>query len=169
MELVIDFETANPAANSACSIGLLAVENGAIVDQMTRLIRPPSDWFTFTPIHGLTWDDVRDAPTFGELWRETLHSWFREADTLVAHNIGFDAKVLKACAQTYEIELPELKTECTVRLSRNQLGIQPANLKNVAQTLGIPLQHHQALSDARAAAYIYIYARTGAKPWLGLG
>ena len=29
------------------------------------LIRPPTAHFSFTEIHGLRWEDVRDAPTFG--------------------------------------------------------------------------------------------------------
>jgi DNA polymerase III subunit epsilon len=174
MILVIDFETANHSPDSACSLGLVVIDDlkaeqpGSyqIVHQEEFWIRPPTDRFVFTPIHGITWNDVQDAPTFGDHWRNTLGSWFKRANTLVAHNVGFDARVLKACAAKYGVELPELKTECTVQLSRNQLKISPANLKNVSDSLGIALKHHDAMSDARAAAYIYIHAKTGAKPWI---
>ncbi len=136
-----------------------------MVQREVFLIRPPTSFFTFTPIHGLTWKDVENAPTFAELWSQRLRAIFESAEKLVAHNIGFDAKVLRATAAHYGIELPELATECTVRLSRHQLGISPANLKNVSQTLGIELQHHEALSDATAAAHIYVHAKTGRRPW----
>ena len=41
MEFVaIDFETANKSYDSACSIGLVTVRDGAIVDEYYKLIRP---------------------------------------------------------------------------------------------------------------------------------
>ena len=164
--LVIDFETANLQANSACSLGLVAIENNKIIAKERYLIRTPSPLFLFTHIHGITWEKVKNAPTFETLWKSNLETWFQKASLLVAHNIGFDERVLRACGRHYGIEIPRLKTECTVKLSRYQLAIKPANLANVSQTLGIELNHHEALSDALASAYIYLHVKTGEKPWL---
>jgi len=33
-----------------------------------ELIRPPSREFWFTQIHGLAWDDVKDAQRFDAVW-----------------------------------------------------------------------------------------------------
>ncbi|WP_339716985.1 exonuclease domain-containing protein, partial [uncultured Sneathiella sp.] len=89
--LAIDFETANNAADSACAIGLVRVENGKIVREKALLIRPPSPEFYFTHIHGLTWEDVAKAPDFGALWPE-IEPWLQGVDFLAAHNSGFDSR-----------------------------------------------------------------------------
>ena len=40
--VAIDFETANTSADSACSVGLVKVVSGAIVETAVHLIRPPT-------------------------------------------------------------------------------------------------------------------------------
>ena len=155
----IDFETANPKRNSACAIGLVRVEGGQIVKECSLLIRPPSRWFKFTYIHSITWDDVRDKPTFKEIWPE-IAPFILAGDFLVAHNAPFDHSVLKSTCHHYGIPLPELKFKCTVRLARYGLGIRPAKLSNVCRVLGIPLEnHHDALCDAKACAQIMLRAQ----------
>ena len=64
----IDFETANNRRNSACSVSIVTVRDNEIEDQVTYLIRPPTRYFEFTDIHGISWEDVEDMPSFGELW-----------------------------------------------------------------------------------------------------
>ena len=164
--LVIDFETANTSATSACAIGAVLIEDDVITQKYYSLIKPPSSVFQFTYIHGITWEQVKDAPTFKEMWEKDFASLYQSASLIVGHNIGFDARVLKATAEHHQVNLPEKPTECTVKLARNQLEIKPAKLDNVCKTLQIPLEHHQALSDSLASAYIYLYAKTGEKPWL---
>ena len=48
---------------------------------------------------------------------------------------------------------------CTMQLARQTWGVRPTRLPDVCRFLGIPLQHHDALSDAEAAARIVIAAR----------
>jgi DNA polymerase-3 subunit epsilon len=165
--LVIDFETANPSPASACSVGLVVLEGFRIVHESVQLIRTPTEVFFFTHIHGITWAQVKNAPTFDEVWRNCIEPWHSRSQLMVAHNAGFDDRVLRSSARQYGIEIPRIKTECTVKLARYQLGIRPANLANVCRELGIPLQHHEALSDARASAMIHIHAHTGQRPWEG--
>jgi DNA polymerase-3 subunit epsilon len=165
--MVIDFETANPAPNSACSVGIVILEENRVVHEEVSLIKTPTEAFFFTHIHGIRYRDVADAPTFDLVYEQTIEPWIKKSKLLVAHNVGFDDRVLRASAAHYGIKVPKLKTECTVKLSRYKLGIKPANLANVSKTLGIPLNHHEALSDARASAMIYIHVETGNKPWEG--
>jgi DNA polymerase-3 subunit epsilon len=164
--LVIDFETANTSATSACAIGAILIEDDIITQKYYSLIKPPSSVFQFTYIHGVTWNDVKDAPTFKEMWERDFGKLYESATLIVGHNIQFDARVLQATADHHQISVPTKPTECTVKLARNQLEIKPAKLDNVCKTLSIPLEHHQALSDSLASAYIYLYAKTGEKPWL---
>ena len=101
----IDFETANYSPDSACAVGLVVVQGSRIVYREHHLIRPPDRWFAFTHVHGLTWEDVRDAPTFAELW-PVLHETIAEADFLAAHNASFDRRVMESCCRTYGLARP---------------------------------------------------------------
>ena len=65
----------------------------------------------------LRWEDVRDAPTFGELW-PTLRAWIDDAKFIAAHNASFDRDVLGACCATSGVRAPRLPFTCTVRLAR---------------------------------------------------
>ena len=153
----IDFETANREANSACAIGVSIVRDGRLVDTVTRLIRPPSRHFEFTYIHGLTWQMVRNEPDFEEVWQE-LWPLIDDLDHFAAHNAPFDRKVLQACCRTYGLPVPAKKFVCTVQVARTTFSIYPTKLPNVCAHLDIPLNHHDAESDAEACARILIAA-----------
>ena len=66
--VALDFETADYSRDSACALGLVRVENHRIVRRTYHLIRPPRRRFSFTYLHGITWEDVAHQPTFAELW-----------------------------------------------------------------------------------------------------
>lgn len=153
----IDFETANYDADSACAVGLVVVENGRIVDRATHLIRPPSRNFTFTHIHGITWNDVREAQTFAGVWSD-LRERLQGSQFLAAHNAPFDRGVLSACCNTWRIFDEPPPFVCSVQVARRTWRIFPTKLPNVCAHLGIDLAHHQADSDAEACARIMMAA-----------
>ncbi|MDA5194505.1 3'-5' exonuclease [Govanella unica] len=153
----IDFETANNARDSACAIGLVRVEQGKIVAEAVHLIRPPSLEFRFTWVHGITRDDVADAPDFATLWPE-IAPFFEGVDFISAHNARFDRGVLEGCCDTYGLTPPPLPYLCTVDLARKMWNLRPTKLPDVCRYLAIPLDHHRADSDSRACAAIVIAA-----------
>lgn len=155
--LAIDFETANQGRDSACAVGLAVGSGGRVVETAQFLIRPPSREFQFTYIHNLSWRDVCTAPDFGDLWPR-LSTYLHEVDFLVAHNAPFDRSVLRACCARHGVEVPLIPFECTVRIARNFFGFRPARLPDVCARLAIPLQHHDAGSDAEACARIVLAA-----------
>ena len=159
--VAIDFETANYSASSACAIGLVKVVDGEIADTMVHLIRPPTRQFTFTHIHGLRWSDVAKSADFGALW-PSIESFLEGAEFLAAHNASFDRGVLRACCASHDIAAPTLPFKCTVQLARRDLNIRPTKLSDVCRALGIPLNHHEALSDAMACAKIVLAAAKAA-------
>ena len=154
----IDFETADYGRDSACAVALVRVERNRIVDRVSSLIRPPRREFVFTYIHGITWEMVRDAPAFDQLWPE-LDRWMRGVRFLAAHNASFDRGVLEACCRSSGLTPPGIPFECTVRMARAVFGIYPTRLDCVCRALGIPLVHHRAESDAEACARIVLAAR----------
>ena len=155
--VAIDFETANHRRDSACAVGLAAGRDGRIEVARSFLIRPPASQFAFTGIHGLGWEDVRDAPTFGELF-PTLRPWIDDTEFIAAHNAPFDRSILHACCATYGIPVPRMPFICTVQLARAQWRIYPTRLPDVCRRLGIPLRHHDSESDAKACARIVLAA-----------
>ena len=147
--IAIDFETAKYSPESACSIGLVKFIDGKAVDTFYSLIRPPSLYIRpdFTEIHGLTVDDVRDAPVFADIWENIL--MFIESFPLAAHNASFDMGVLRAVLDYYELEIPKLKNFCTCELSRRTWkGLKSHSLTNLAKHFGIVYDAHNALDDA---------------------
>ena len=155
--VAIDFEIATARRDSACAVGLAAGCGGRIVLARTYLIRPPHPRFTFTRIHGLGWEDVRDAPDFAELW-PVLRAWIGDAVFVAAHNARFDRSVLHACCARYRVRPPRARFTCTVQLARRQWGIRPTSLPDVCRRLRIPLRHHRAGADALACARIVLAA-----------
>lgn len=151
----IDFETANPRRTSACAMAVVRVERNRVVDEWSTLIQPPDGYFhpRFSGIHGIRPQDVRDAPTFPEAWKEA-RGRMRQARFLAAHNASFDASVMQACTAYHDLPTPSLPFLCTVRLARAAWNIRPTRLPNVTEALGIDLEHHEAKSDARACARI---------------
>lgn len=66
----LDFETANQHRSSVCSVGLVFVENGLIVDKYYQLIKPLPNFYSYwnTQVHGLVANDTDCAAEFPELW-----------------------------------------------------------------------------------------------------
>lgn len=158
----IDFETADYGRDSACAIGVVVVEGTRIVERHYSLLRPPRRQFQFTHVHGLTYRDVANAPSFREHW-PTVASILQNVDFLAAHNAPFDRGVLQACCEKANIPAPPLPFTCTLELSRTLWALPKSNLAAVCEHLGIELDHHHALSDALACAQIVIAAhRRGA-------
>ena len=149
----IDFETANSNQNSACQLGVAVVKGGEIIEQKSWLIRPPSEWFQFSYIHGITWHKVANESDFGELWPQ-IRPYF-ENQVIAAHNVRFDLGVLFALAKYYRFEQRSLLAMDSVLIARRVWPCLPNHrLQTVAAHLDIPLDHHDAASDAHACAEI---------------
>ena len=84
--VAIDFETANEQRASPCAIGLSYIEDGRVSETEAFLIRPPEMRFSRfnIAVHGITPEDVRDAPEWPELLEGLAPKL--EGATLIAHN-----------------------------------------------------------------------------------
>jgi DNA polymerase-3 subunit epsilon len=153
----IDFEIANPARSSVCSVGVVIVRNGQITDKIYHLIRPEPEWYSwrFTQIHGLTVEMTQDADVFPYVW-QTIEPKIAGLP-LVAHNSSFDEGCLRAVFRVYQMDYPDYDFYCTCRASRKKYGKLLPNhkLHTVAAHCGFDLaNHHHALADAEACAMI---------------
>ena len=157
----IDFETANNHAASACSVGLVKVREGRVVDRASWLIRPPFGYDDMlewnTRIHGITAADIVDAP----LWADQVDALldFVDGDTLAAHNAGFDMGVLSAAQRASALEVPTLSYVCSLRVARKTYHLESYRLPVAAMAAGFEdFAHHDALADAEACAAIIVHA-----------
>ena len=152
--ITIDFETATQNRNSAIAIGLVKYRNYVPVDSYYSLIRPPELYILpeFTEIHGLTVEDVKDAPVFKDLWDSKIMPFIGElplAAPLAAHNAVFDMGVLRAVLKWYKIPVPELSYFCTCNLARRTWPrFKSHALSALAGKFGIVYNAHNALDDA---------------------
>lgn len=157
----IDFETANNHPASACSVGLVKVRDGRVVDKTGWLIRPPAGFDIMlewnTRIHGITADDIVDAPLWADQADALLE--FIDGDTLAAHNAGFDVGVLTAAQTVSQLEVPSLTYLCSLKVARKTYNLDSYRLPVAAMAAGFEdFAHHEALADAEACAAIVVHA-----------
>lgn len=157
----IDFETANASMLSACSIGIVEFEDGVPVRETYTLIRPPEEYGKFNwynvRIHGIKATMVKDAPTFDKVWEQIRDSI--DGQLIVCHNAAFDTVVLCRLLEYYGIAIPTFHYVCTVKISQLLWPeMENHKLDTVCNDLNIVLNHHEALSDARACGLIFAEA-----------
>ena len=146
----IDFETANNNRWSVCSVGLIRVEKTIIKDQISLLVQPPDNyyWDRNIEIHGITPQQTAKAPTFDKIW-EHIEPFIKNQN-IVAHNgFSFDFHCLKQTLEYYDMEVPDYTGHCTYKIFGD-------NLSSLCTKYKIPLNHHDALSDALACAKLFM-------------
>ena len=152
----IDFETANYQRSSVCSVGVVIVRGGKIVDSFYSLIKPEPEYYSpvCVAVHGLTWADTKNAPVFSEVWRQVEPKI--AGLPLVAHNMPFDSSCLKAAFRTYQMDYPNYELYDTLRVARKLFPDAPNHqLHTISRLCGYELEHHHhALADAEACAWI---------------
>lgn len=152
----IDFETANNERSSVCSVGVVIVRGGEIVDSFYSLIQPEPNYYNYwcSQVHGLTREDTEEAPVFSKVWAQVER--MIEGLPLVAHNKSFDEGCLKAVFRVYRMDYPDYEFYDTLKAARRSFPeLENHQLHTVAARCGYRLeQHHHALADAEACAWI---------------
>ena len=153
----IDFETANECRSSVCSVGVVIVRGGEVVDSFYSLIHPEPEYYQWfcQQVHGLGPEDTDDAPVFPKVWAKITP--LIEGLPLVAHNSPFDEGCLKSVFRVYRMDYPDYEFYDTLAESRRLYGSSLPNhqLQTVAAACGYDLtRHHHALADAEACAAI---------------
>nr|WP_227658969.1 MULTISPECIES: exonuclease domain-containing protein [unclassified Corynebacterium] len=157
--VALDVETANADWGSICQVGAVLFRDGMEAASASWLCQPPVGGFRAAnvKIHGISEEDVAQAPTFAECFPEIIE--FLGDLPFIAHNAQFDATALHRACLAAGIEPPMLHFGCSLALSRAQshrsLSVINHRLPTVAEALGVSLdQHHDALADARACGAI---------------
>ena len=152
----IDFETANNERTSVCSVGVVIVRDGEIVDSFYSLIQPEPNYFNYwcTQVHGITRHNTESAPVFPEVWKQIEP--LIDGLPLVAHNKAFDESCLKAVFRCYQMDYPDYEFHCTCQAARRAFpNAENHQLHTISMLCGFRLEnHHHALADAEACAWI---------------
>lgn len=145
----IDFETANGKPTSICQVGLAKYEKGQLITTLSLMVQPPDNfyWERFIDIHGITPEQTNDKPTFENVWHQIVPHI--ENQNLVAHNgFRFDFPCLEKTLAYYNLKNPNYTGHCTYQ-------IFGTNLASLCKQYKIPLNHHDALSDALACGELF--------------
>ncbi len=156
---VIDVETANPDYASICSIGAVRYRNGIPTDEFYTLANPQGEFWN-TYIHGISAQDVEDAPLTGEALT-MLREWLAEDVHRVVCHMPFDRTATRKAAEAQGVDWSSLKfhdSARAVKLAWDEYRQKGYGLGKITKVLGIEFDHHNALADAKAAAQVLMKA-----------
>ncbi len=156
----IDFEHAARNKGSVCSVGIVSFKNGEIIDEYYSLVKPPQnkyEWFT-TNKHKINASHTENSPLFSDIFPEIKKRI--ENNTVVAHGaFHTDKHCLEQAMELNNISSDlNLRWECTQEICNSKLNV-------ACKVCGIELDHHQALSDAKACGLLYNLNRKNGLPY----
>ena len=156
--VAIDFETATNEYRSACSLGLVKVVNNQVVSEEYYVFQPPENKYFKDNIliHNITPEMTENLETFPSVWNKIKHHF--ENNYIVAHNAIFDMSVLKATLDFYNIDMPEFWYFDSIPASSTYCKGVGRKLNERCEFLNIPLEHHNALFDAKGCAQLVLYS-----------
>jgi DNA polymerase-3 subunit epsilon len=160
--VVVDVETTGGRAQSGdrvTEIAAVAVRNGQIAGVYETLVNPErSIPPMITAITNITWEMVRDKPTFREICPSVVDAL--RGHVFVAHNAAFDWRFVTSEVKRATGQQLDGRRLCTVRLARRLLPHLPRrSLDWVARHYGAdipPEVRHRAAGDAIATAHVLL-------------
>jgi DNA polymerase III epsilon subunit family exonuclease len=157
---VVDVETTGGRAyggDRITEIAAVVVRGGEIVEIFETLVNPERPIPPFiTRLTNITWDMVRDAPTFERVVPQVLR--VLDGNVFVAHNAMFDWRFVTAEISRCAGQRLYGRRVCTVGVARKVLPqLSRRSLDNVARYYGVEIKgRHRAGGDAIATAKCFI-------------
>ena len=144
--VVVDVETTGfGRSDKIVEIAAITLDSATweTIDEYDTLINPERDVGP-TGVHGITASMVEAAPTFSDAIAAIAARL--QGAVLIAHNLAFDARMLRYEFERRGIAIDPGAGLCTYLATRKKLVL-------ACEELDIPLsQQHRALADARATA-----------------
>jgi len=158
--VAVDLETTglSPLVDKIIEIAAVKISETGEVTTYHQLINPLIDIPPFTiQFHGLTNDDLKNAPTIKKPLKEFWD--FVGRHPMIAHNSSFDLGYLIKSSHDFQIDFPPLDIYDSCRYARALLKKAenaPANFKlsTLSAYVGFNLQHHVAIEDTYACLKI---------------
>jgi DNA polymerase-3 subunit epsilon len=152
--VVIDTETTGTLkADRIVEIALVAFKGDEVIEEWSTLINPQRD-VGKTNIHGITASMVSSAPIFADV----VNDIFRIINNrvLVAHNLGFDARMLIQEFSRANTQGDIGKGFCTMTATRRLLPPGKSSLADACKEFGIKIiDAHSALGDCNMTMELF--------------
>ena len=154
--VVVDTETTGGRHGSGdriTEIAAVVVRDGEIVELFETLVNPErSIPYFVSQLTNITWDMVRDKPTFDRVAPEVMR--VLEGNVFVAHNMMFDWRFVTAELSRSTGRKLQGRRLCTVKMARKVLPqLSRRSLDHVARYYGVEIHgRHRAGGDALATA-----------------
>jgi DNA polymerase-3 subunit epsilon len=154
--VVVDTETTGGRAWSGdriTEIAAVVVRDGEIVELFETLVNPQrSIPYFVTQLTNITWDMVKDKPTFDRVVPEVMR--VLEGNVFVAHNMMFDWRFVTSELSRSTGRKLQGRRLCTVKIARKVLPqLSRRSLDHVARYYGVEIHgRHRAAGDALATA-----------------
>ncbi|MFL5634961.1 MAG: PolC-type DNA polymerase III [Gemmatimonadaceae bacterium] len=154
--VVVDTETTGGRAwlsDRITEFAAVIVRNGEIVDVFETLVNPQRSIPPFvTRLTNITWDMVKDAPTFERIAPQVLR--VLEGNVFAAHNAAFDWRFVTTELSRATGRQIYGRRLCTVKMARKVLPqLSRRSLDHVARYYGVEIHNrHRAAGDALATA-----------------
>ena len=152
--VVIDTETTGTMkADRIIELALIAFKGNEVIEEWSTLINPQRD-VGKTNIHGITASMVSSAPIFADV----VNDIFRIINhrVLVAHNFGFDARMLIQEFNRANTQGDIGKGFCTMTAARRLLPPEKSSLSDACTEFGIKIiGAHSALGDCNMTMELF--------------
>jgi len=154
--VVVDTETTggrHAGADRITEIAAVVVRNGEIVELFETLINPQrSIPYFVSQLTNITWDMVRDAPTFDRVAADVIR--VLEGNVFVAHNAMFDWRFVTSEVSRATGQRLGGRRLCTVKMARKVLPqLSRRSLDHISRYYGVENHaRHRAGGDALATA-----------------
>ncbi len=154
--VVVDTETTGGRSllgDRITEFAAVVVKGGEIVDLYETLVNPQRSIPPFvTQLTNITWDMVKDAPTFDRIAPDVLR--VLEGNVFVAHNATFDWRFVTTEVSRSTGRQLRGRRLCTVKIARKVLPqLSRRSLDYVARYYGVEIRNrHRAAGDALATA-----------------
>jgi DNA polymerase-3 subunit epsilon len=152
--VVLDTETTGTLkADRIVEIALVAFKGDEVIEEWSTLINPQRD-VGKTNIHGITASMVSSAPIFADV----VNDIFRIINNrvLVAHNLGFDARMLIQEFNRANTQGDIGKGFCTMTAARRLLPSDKSSLSDACNEFGINIiDAHSALGDCKMTMELF--------------
>ena len=154
--VVVDTETTggrHMGTDRITEIAAVVVRKSEIVEVYETLVNPErSIPYFVSQLTNITWDMVKDAPTFDRVVPEVMR--VLEGNVFVAHNATFDWRFISSEISRATGRQLRGRKLCTVKMARKVLPqLSRRSLDYVARYYGVEIcNRHRAGGDARATA-----------------
>jgi DNA polymerase III subunit epsilon len=157
--IAIDVETANADMASICQIGIAKFSGNQLIDEWGTLVNP-EDYFDSINIniHGISGNEVKDAPTFPEIFNKLTNHL---NNTVCVSHTHFDRVSIGRAVDKYGLKKIDTMWLDSARVARRawaEFAWSGYSLANVCETIGYKFKHHDALEDAKASGQVILSA-----------